>query len=135
MTPPLDSPPPPEDVVAGDAPVSAPPKPDDGDHDRRAAGRTFPCQKCGADLTFDPRQQELACPCGGNMQPIALPDGGEVVEQDLEAALQACATHRKEEQGLAGGTQEVHCASCGGTVQFVGTLTATACPYCATPIE
>ena len=138
MAPPLDAPPPPEDVVVAGAPVSPPPPPgadSDADHDRRAAGRTFPCQKCGADLTFDPRQQELACPFCGNMQPIALPDGGDVVEQDLEAALQACATRRKEEQGLASATQELTCASCGGTVQFVGTLTATSCPYCATPIE
>jgi len=135
MAPPLDAPPPPEDVVATDAPASPPPRPDDDDHDRRAAGRTFPCPKCGADLTFDPRQQELACPYCGNMQPIALEEGADVVEQDLEAALQACAARRREEQGLATGTQEITCTSCGGTVQFVGTLTASACPYCATPIE
>ncbi len=134
MAPPFDAPPPPEDVVAGAAPVAPPPS-DDAEHERRAAGRTFPCPKCGAELTFDPRQQELACPFCGNMQPIALPDGGEVVEQDLESALQACASRRKEEQGLASATQEITCANCGGTVQFVGTLTATACPYCATPIE
>jgi predicted RNA-binding Zn-ribbon protein involved in translation (DUF1610 family) len=138
MAPPLDAPPPPEDVVVAGAPVAPPPLPgaeSDADHDRRAAGRTFPCQKCGADLTFDPRQQELACPFCGNMQPIALQDGAEVVEQDLESALNACANRRKEEQRLASGTQETTCTSCGGTVQFVGTLTATACPYCATPIE
>ena len=105
MAPPLDEPPPPEDVVATDAPASPPPRPDDDDHDRRAAGRTFPCPKCGADLTFDPRQQELACPFCGNMQPIALQDGAEVVEQDLESALNACANRRKEEQRLASGTQ------------------------------
>ncbi len=135
MAPPIDLPPPPEDVVATGAPSSPPPRPDDDDHDRRAAGRTFPCPKCGADLTFDPRQQELACPYCGNMQPIALEDGADVVEQDLEAALQACAAHRREEQGLVAGTQEITCTSCGGTVQFVGTLTASACPYCATPME
>jgi len=135
MAPPLDAPPPPEDVIATGAPSSPPPRPDDDDHDRRAAGRTFPCPKCGADLTFDPRQQELACPYCGNMQPIALEDGADVVEQDLEAALRACATRRNEEQGLVAGTQEITCTSCGGTVQFVGTLTASACPYCATPME
>jgi predicted RNA-binding Zn-ribbon protein involved in translation (DUF1610 family) len=135
MTPPLDPPPPPEDVVAGATPVSLPPLPEDEEHDRRAAGRTFPCQKCGADLTFDPRQQELACPFCGHMQPIALPDGAAVVEQDLEAALRKSAQRRQSERSFAVAIQEVRCTSCGGSVQFTGTLTATSCPYCATPIE
>jgi predicted RNA-binding Zn-ribbon protein involved in translation (DUF1610 family) len=135
MTPPFDPPPPPEDVVAGDPPDASIAPSEDAEHDRRANGRTFPCLRCGADLTFDPRQQELACPFCGHMQPIALPDDAAVVEQDLEAALQRSAERRIEEQNFATAIQQVRCTSCGGEVQFTGTLTATACPYCATPIE
>jgi predicted RNA-binding Zn-ribbon protein involved in translation (DUF1610 family) len=32
-------------------------------------------------------------------------------------------------------TSEVRCESCGGTVQFLGTLTSSECPYCASPIQ
>jgi len=135
MTPPFDPPPPPEDVVAGAAPVSPPPLPEDDEQERRAAGHSFPCQRCGADLTFDPRQQELACPFCGHMQPVSLPEGASVVEQDLEEALHRSADRRKREQRFATALQELRCTSCGANVQFAGTLTATACPYCASPIE
>jgi hypothetical protein len=32
-------------------------------------------------------------------------------------------------------TNEVRCDSCGANVVFVGTLTSSACPYCASPIQ
>lgn len=135
MTPPLDPPPPPEHVVEGASPNATVIPSDDGEHDRRADGRTFPCLQCGADLTFDPKQQELACPFCGHMQPIDLPDDATVVEQDLEAALQRSAERRVSEQKFASAIQHIRCSSCGAEVQFSGTLTASSCPYCATPIE
>jgi hypothetical protein len=33
------------------------------------------------------------------------------------------------------GMREVACQNCGGTTEFAGSLTATKCPYCATPIQ
>ncbi|MGV9664164.1 hypothetical protein ACWDUL_04910 [Nocardia niigatensis] len=33
------------------------------------------------------------------------------------------------------GEREVKCQNCGGTTGFTGSLTATRCPYCATPIQ
>ncbi len=35
----------------------------------------------------------------------------------------------------AEGEKEVICQNCGGHTTFVGTMTATRCPYCATPIQ
>ncbi|MFC3242966.1 hypothetical protein ACFOJ6_12055 [Gordonia humi] len=36
---------------------------------------------------------------------------------------------------VGGNEHEVVCQSCGGTTVFNGSLTATRCPYCATPIQ
>ncbi|MFT3663087.1 MAG: hypothetical protein QM809_17480 [Gordonia sp. (in: high G+C Gram-positive bacteria)] len=36
---------------------------------------------------------------------------------------------------LADAVYEITCQNCGGTTTFTGTLTATKCPFCATPIQ
>jgi DNA-directed RNA polymerase subunit RPC12/RpoP len=95
--------------------------------------RTFPCDRCGADLVFSIGAQRLECGhCGfgKDLAPGALPA---VEEHDLEAGLRRQAARRAGERAAAG-TQEVSCRACGGTVRFEGTLTATACAYCGEPI-
>ena len=96
--------------------------------------RTFPCERCGADLTFSIGAQKLRCDhCGfeKDLAPGALPTAE---EHDLEAGLRKQARDRAAE-GSAAGTQEVQCQACGGTVTFTGTLTATQCAYCGEPIQ
>ncbi|HEX4902121.1 MAG TPA: hypothetical protein VFV42_04875 [Acidimicrobiales bacterium] len=97
--------------------------------------RTYPCLSCGGELVWEIGQQRLACPFCGNEQEVLDPDV-EVVEQDFEAAVAAL------ERGALGGVgvqvageKEVVCQNCGGHTTFTGTLTATRCPYCATPIQ
>jgi len=97
--------------------------------------RTYPCLRCGGELEWDIGQQQLTCPFCGNRQEVLDPDV-EVVEHDLREALAAL------DAGLTGrtgaqveGEREVVCQNCGGRTTFTGTLTATRCPYCATPIQ
>lgn len=98
--------------------------------------RTYPCAKCGGQLAFDISTQTLKCPQCGDAQEIVERQDEVVVEQDLAVAIQAIRSGAVERQAVqVDGEKEVVCQSCGGHTTFTGTLTATKCPYCATPIQ
>jgi predicted RNA-binding Zn-ribbon protein involved in translation (DUF1610 family) len=118
--------------------------------------RLFPCQACGADLKFHIGLQSLSCEFCGHQQDIQHRDDA-VVEQDFQQMLQRLQQQRQErkrqadraqaaggvsDNGAATGQraaehlqQEVRCESCGGNVEFYGTLTSTSCPYCGVPMQ
>lgn len=147
--PPPPPPPPPPDRPEGsstDAPTDghttdAPS--DDADAARERAlrhateaTRTYPCHACGGELEFDIGDQLLTCPHCGNQQELIEDEDGAVEEQDLRramAALRAGAVDRSQPQ-LAE-EKEIVCQNCGGHTTFNGSLTATRCPYCTTPIQ
>ncbi|MEC3956058.1 hypothetical protein VMT65_23685 [Nocardia sp. CDC153] len=97
--------------------------------------RTYPCAACGAQLVFDPVGQDLLCPSCGNRAAVSAPD----VPVEARELGPAIAALREMQAGQAGpqvtGEWEVKCQNCGGTTGFTGSLTATKCPYCATPIQ
>jgi predicted RNA-binding Zn-ribbon protein involved in translation (DUF1610 family) len=100
--------------------------------------RTYPCHQCGASLVFDPRSQQLKCPSCGNVVPIVEDAGRQVVEHDLRSAFgqqRANSVARFAGTGTEAAQKEIVCQNCGGHTTFTGTLTATRCPYCATPIQ
>lgn len=98
--------------------------------------RTYPCRSCGGELVFDPGTQGLACPHCGNRQPIDTTGLREPQEQDLQAAVAALRAGSLERVAAASADEhEVVCQNCGGHTTFTGSLTATRCPYCATPIQ
>lgn len=130
LPPPPTSPPPP----------LLPPDPAEADEEaqRRALlheteqTRTYPCTSCGGQLEFHIGHQLLVCPHCGNRQEIVEAAGRSVEERDLRHAvadLQARPLQR------VAGEKEIVCQSCGGHTTFTGTLAATRCPYCATPIQ
>ena len=99
--------------------------------------RTYPCSQCGAQLVFDIATQRLACPsCGASVDidTSALPDP---TEHDLRSTMHQMRSlldqHTAPPQ--VSGEKEIVCQNCGGHTTFTGTLTATRCPYCATPIQ
>ncbi len=97
--------------------------------------RTYPCLQCGGQLEWNIGQQLLKCPFCGHEQEVVDPDV-EVVEQDFAEAVAALQAGALTNTGLQlEGEREVVCQSCGGHTTFTGTLTATRCPYCATPIQ
>jgi predicted RNA-binding Zn-ribbon protein involved in translation (DUF1610 family) len=93
--------------------------------------RTYPCHQCGAQLVFDIAGQRLKCPSCGNEQPIVEDAGRSVVEHDLSGMR----TEQARMMVQPGAEKEIVCQNCGGHTTFGGTLTATRCPYCATPIQ
>lgn len=98
------------------------------------ATRTYPCLQCGGDLEFAIGIQQLACPFCGNVQTIDEARDA-VVEQDLERAMSQLAETAAGRTSVVAGEKEVVCQNCGGHTTFTGSLTATRCPYCATPIQ
>lgn len=124
------------------------------------AGRTFPCEGCGADLTFHIGQQRLKCPYCGYEKEIEIAETAAVVEQDFDAMIERLrqlrekksrAQHERVQKRMTEGQSEedaeheelpesqqkheIRCDGCGATVEFIGSLTSSACPYCDTPLQ
>ncbi len=98
--------------------------------------RTYPCRNCGGELEFDIGAQDLGCPHCGRHQPIDHTGVEAPREQDLEAAVAALRSGDIERLVQPSADEhEVVCQNCGGHTTFTGSLTATRCPYCATPIQ
>jgi len=109
-------------------------------------GRVFPCESCGADLEFHIGEQSLKCPYCGYVKEIQPPSDGKMQEQDFHSMLLKLREWREEEKQKklesdpdAAAIEETHkelrCESCGGNVEFYGTLTSTHCPYCDAPVQ
>ncbi|WP_433666132.1 hypothetical protein ACQP06_20550 [Nocardia sp. CA-136227] len=125
----------PEQGAGGPGPQAQPVAPDRAMLHGTEMTRTYPCSACGAQLVFDPAGQDLLCPSCGNRSPVTAPNVP-VQARELGPAMAAL----RELQGQAAGPRvtgewEVKCQNCGGTTGFNGSLTATRCPYCATPIQ
>ena len=100
-----------------------------------AEGRTFPCERCGADLVFSIGAQRLRCEHCGFERALEFDPSRKVEEHDLDQALRGIARRRSEAAPPAEGRRELRCESCGATVVFQGTLAASACAYCGEPVQ
>lgn len=110
-------------------------------------GRVFPCEGCGADLEFHIGMQSLQCPYCGYVKEIQHQADGPLPEQDFHAMLEQlqvwreAARQQAENEDADGGAdtrdqiREIRCESCGGNVEFIGTLTSSHCPYCHAAVQ
>lgn len=90
--------------------------------------RTFPCQGCGAKLSFAPGTTRLRCDyCGAENAFEA--DDGRVEELDFESYL--ASLEGREEKMAA---EVVKCDKCGAQQSLPDNLFASACTFCASPI-
>jgi DNA-directed RNA polymerase subunit RPC12/RpoP len=97
--------------------------------------RTYPCASCGGQLNFDIASQKLRCPNCGNYYDVSAPNTP-VRSRELQGAMQQLKELQRRQEGPnVTGMREVKCQNCGGETEFAGSLTATKCPYCATPIQ
>ncbi|MBS0192425.1 MAG: hypothetical protein U0573_07350 [Phycisphaerales bacterium] len=94
----------------------------------KGAERTFPCAKCGADLSYSPETGRLRCEhCGAE---DAIPEPRTAVsESDYGAGLADLESHAETIERL-----EVRCESCGASVQFENNVTSRLCPFCGSSI-
>jgi predicted RNA-binding Zn-ribbon protein involved in translation (DUF1610 family) len=101
-------------------------------------GRIFPCDECGADLEFSIGSQSLKCPFCGAIKTIELPEETAIVEHDYLQMLEQVKSLQLQGHVNQEGADDEHairCSSCGAEVVFQGTLTSSACPYCACPLQ
>jgi hypothetical protein len=101
-------------------------------------GRTFPCDRCGADLVFSVGEQSLQCPYCAAIKQIEPPAEVPIVERDYLRAIERLKrlrekTSHDEESSIT--EHAIRCSSCGADVIFQGTLTSSQCPYCASPLQ
>ena len=91
----------------------------------------FPCDTCGADLRFDPRQGQMVCAHCGHMEPL---DQGpwaaaKIRELDFNTALKGDLPAPEIEE-----TRVSSCPNCAAEVAFDPAIHAKECPFCATPV-
>lgn len=109
-------------------------------------GRMFPCENCGADMEFHIGQQTLVCRFCQHSVDIQPTSDGNPTEKDYAETLRRIRQQRQTAQTEKHSEddnwntaekqhQELRCESCGGNVEFYGTLTSTHCPYCGVPIQ
>lgn len=90
----------------------------------------FPCHTCGADLRFQPGQDNLVCDHCGSTQQIEGSDRTvpTIRELDFQRALAANLPEEEIEE-----TRVLSCNNCGAQVEFDESEHAAECPFCATP--
>lgn len=91
----------------------------------------FPCDNCGADFRYAPRDEKLICDHCGNTQDVAQssPWSSSVRELDFETALAGQLAEAEIEE-----TRVVTCSNCAAQVEFDEKIHAAECPFCATPV-
>lgn len=98
--------------------------------------RTYPCTRCGGELVFDIGVQQLTCGHCGDVQELRqAQDAALGPKHDFRQAMAEQSRRAAQAGPQLTGQKEVVCQNCGGHTTFTGTLTATRCPYCATPIQ
>ncbi len=116
-------------------PAGNPEPPERPTYNTQQSVDTRPCLACGGQLVFDIEAQMLKCPHCGATEAIVHAEGAAVVEQAFARAVAAEHGKGSRVQERLEGEKEIICQNCGGHTTFVGTLTTTRCPYCATPIQ
>jgi DNA-directed RNA polymerase subunit RPC12/RpoP len=90
----------------------------------------YPCQSCGANLLFEPKDGFLTCPYCGHKEAIAT-TAEQIEERSYEQYLQI---RPEQMEQLAAGALEVQCQSCGATVTFTPPEVARQCDFCGVQI-
>ena len=90
--------------------------------------RTFPCQGCGAKLSFAPGTRNLKCEYCGAENEIEANDA-RIEELDFETYLKAL--EGREESMVA---ETVKCVKCGAAQTLPANLFAAMCSFCSSPI-
>ena len=90
----------------------------------------YPCQACGANLLYEPKDGFLSCPYCGHKEPIPT-SAEQVEERSYEQYLQV----RPEQlEQLAANALEVQCQSCGAMITFTPPEVARQCDFCGAQI-
>ncbi len=90
--------------------------------------RRFPCEQCGALVTFEPGSNELVCDYCNHRTPIERAEGL-IQEYNLKEALSWLS-----KAGPASERPSTQCESCAAEFDFDRHVHSGECPFCGTPI-
>ena len=88
----------------------------------------FPCERCGAELTFQPGSRQIVCAHCGFENDIEG-DSSALRERDLFATLRDLAGSAPLEDHSS-----IACETCAAVFEFDPGVHAEACPYCGTAV-
>ena len=91
----------------------------------------FPCEQCGADYRYAPREKKLICDHCGHQENVgqAGPWTSSIRELDFRQAIAGQLDVAEIEE-----TRVLQCPNCAAQVEFDDTVHAAECPFCATPV-
>ncbi|SHG45161.1 TFIIB-type zinc finger domain-containing protein [Cognatishimia maritima] len=95
------------------------------------AAHRFPCDQCGADFRFDPKESQLVCDHCGNTAEVkdTGPWKGSINELDFVSAINNQLPAQEIEE-----TRVSTCPNCAAQVEFDVVNHSKECPFCATPV-
>lgn len=96
----------------------------------QAPQQHFPCEECGADLTYQPGVQILRCDYCGHENAI-LDAPVTIKEYSFSAALEALA---QSEKRPLDNTPIIKCPNCAASFELKKNQHAGDCPFCGTPV-
>lgn len=88
--------------------------------------RKFPCERCGADIRWDPGVSALKCPYCGHEKQLAAA-GGTVQEKPVDAALRA-----PRDLGWGAERKVMVCKRCGAHTTLEPHVSSSSCAFCGT---
>lgn len=93
----------------------------------------WPCPACGAAMNYNPAARQLVCGHCGHTEVLEAPP-----EADRRQALQEHpllpALNGRLPQAAMEEVQISKCPGCGADLELEGLVSATTCPFCATPV-
>lgn len=90
----------------------------------------FPCEQCGADLTYSPDSQDLVCSYCGFQNDI--PVGYQpIIEHDFQTALNELDRLKHVDKNAA--ISVIRCPSCAAQFSLEDEFSGD-CPFCGTPV-
>lgn len=94
----------------------------------KTTASTLPCGKCGADLAFHPGQRQLKCEYCGHSQNIEVSPDAEVVEYDLNDAMNRYLGQVRSMDTQ--GQRDIKCEDCGAEIRIETGVKTARCDYC-----
>ena len=88
--------------------------------------RKFPCEQCGADLSWEPGATALQCSYCGFIKQVA-PKGGAVTEKPVDAALR-----KPRDLGWGAERKVMVCRRCGAHTTLEPHVASSTCAFCGT---
>ncbi|MBW4707492.1 primosomal protein N' (replication factor Y) - superfamily II helicase [Roseobacter sp. YSTF-M11] len=101
------------------------------DTETNVAQHHFPCDNCGGDMRFEPRERQLVCEHCGNRDPMDTGPWRAAAIREL--SFEQAVAHQLPSMDMEE-TRVSKCPNCAAEVAFDPDIHATECPFCATPV-